>query len=61
MQKTLGIDLGSNSLGWAILDDVAGDIQIKVLLCSQKGLIFPQERLWRHPQRFDVPPAWDVA
>ena len=26
MSKTLGIDLGSNSLGWAILDDITGDI-----------------------------------
>ncbi len=26
MRKTLGLDLGSNSLGWAVLDDVTGDI-----------------------------------
>lgn len=26
MKKTLGLDLGSNSLGWAVLDDAAGTI-----------------------------------
>ena len=38
MQKTLGIDLGSNSLGWAILDDVAGDILDKGVVVFPEGV-----------------------
>lgn len=36
MNRTLGIDLGSNSLGWAILDDLSGDI------LDKGGVVFPE-------------------
>lgn len=38
MKKTLGIDLGSNSLGWAILDDVTGDVLDKGVLVFPEGV-----------------------
>lgn len=38
MKKTLGIDLGSNSLGWAILDDVTGDILDKGVVVFPEGV-----------------------
>ena len=38
MSKTLGIDLGSNSLGWAILDDITGDILDKGVLVFPEGV-----------------------
>ena len=38
MKKTLGIDLGSNSLGWAILDDLTGDILDKGVLVFPEGV-----------------------
>lgn len=36
MKKTLGLDLGSNSLGWAVLDDVTGDV------LDKGGVVFPE-------------------
>ena len=36
--KTLGIDLGSNSLGWAILDNIAGDIADKGVVVFPEGI-----------------------
>jgi CRISPR-associated endonuclease Csn1 len=36
--KTLGIDLGSNSLGWAILDNITGDIADKGVLVFPEGI-----------------------
>lgn len=38
MNKTLGIDLGSNSLGWAILDDVTLDIVDKGVVVFPEGV-----------------------
>lgn len=38
MKKTLGLDLGSNSLGWAILDDVTGDILDKGVVVFPEGV-----------------------
>lgn len=38
MKRTLGMDLGSNSLGWAILDDVTGDIVDKGVLVFPEGV-----------------------
>ena len=38
MKRTLGIDLGTNSLGWAILDDVIGDIVDKGVLVFPEGV-----------------------
>lgn len=38
MNKTLGIDLGTNSLGWAILDDITGDILDKGVLVFPEGI-----------------------
>ena len=38
MKKTLGLDLGSNSLGWAILDDITGDILDKGVLVFPEGV-----------------------
>lgn len=37
MKKTLGLDLGSNSLGWAILDDVTGSILDKGVVVFPEG------------------------
>ncbi|WP_116787333.1 type II CRISPR RNA-guided endonuclease Cas9 [Flavobacterium psychrotrophum] len=50
MSKTLGLDLGTNSIGWAIRDTAAGDNQIihsGVLtfekgVASEKGIEFPR-------------------
>lgn len=36
--KTLGIDLGTNSLGWAILDNITGDILDKGVLVFPEGI-----------------------
>lgn len=36
MAKTLGLDLGSNSLGWAVIDDVVNKIT------AQGVVIFPE-------------------
>ena len=38
MKKTLGIDLGTKSLGWAILDDVTGDIVDSGVLVFPEGV-----------------------
>ena len=38
MKKTLGLDLGSNSLGWAILDDITGDILDKGVVVFPEGV-----------------------
>jgi len=38
MRRTLGLDLGSNSLGWAILDDITGDILDKGVLVFPEGI-----------------------
>jgi len=38
MKKTLGIDLGSNSLGWAILDDITLDVVDKGVVVFPEGL-----------------------
>lgn len=38
MKKTLGLDLGSNSLGWAILDDLSGDIIDKGVVVFPEGV-----------------------
>ena len=37
-QKTLGLDLGTNSLGWAILNDTTGDILDKGVLVFPEGI-----------------------
>lgn len=36
--KTLGLDLGSNSLGWAILDDSTGNILNKGVVIFPDGI-----------------------
>ena len=38
MRKTLGIDLGTNSLGWAILDGITGDILDKGVVVFPEGI-----------------------
>lgn len=38
MKTTLGIDLGTNSLGWAILDDITGDILDKGVVVFPEGI-----------------------
>ena len=38
MNKTLGIDLGTNSLGWAVLDDITGDILDKGVVVFPEGI-----------------------
>ena len=38
MGKTLGLDLGTNSLGWAILDDLTGDILDKGVVVFPEGI-----------------------
>lgn len=38
MKKTLGLDLGSNSLGWAVLDDITGDILDKGVVVFPEGV-----------------------
>ena len=38
MRKTLGLDLGSNSLGWAILDDLTGDVLKKGVVVFPEGI-----------------------
>lgn len=38
MRKTLGLDLGSNSLGWAVLDDVTGDVLDKGVVVFPEGI-----------------------
>lgn len=38
MRKTLGLDLGTNSLGWAILDDLTGDILDKGVVVFPEGI-----------------------
>ena len=38
MKRTLGLDLGSNSLGWAILDDLTGDILDKGVVVFPEGV-----------------------
>ena len=38
MKKTLGLDLGTNSLGWAILDDLTGDIIDKGVVVFPEGI-----------------------
>ena len=44
MNKTLGLDLGSNSLGWAVLDDITGDILNKGVVVFPEG-IEPEDKL----------------
>ena len=44
MKKTLGLDLGSNSLGWAVLDDITGDILNKGVVVFPEG-IEPEDKL----------------
>lgn len=36
--ETLGIDLGTNSLGWAILDNITGDIKDRGVLIFPEGI-----------------------
>lgn len=38
MKNTLGIDLGSNSLGWAVVDDLTGDILHKGVVVFPDGI-----------------------
>ncbi|MBR3220589.1 MAG: hypothetical protein IKF72_00015 [Kiritimatiellae bacterium] len=38
MKKTLGLDLGTNSLGWAVLDDTTGDILEKGVVVFPEGI-----------------------
>ena len=38
MRKTLGLDLGTNSLGWAILDDITGDVVDKGVVIFPEGV-----------------------
>ena len=38
MKTTLGLDLGTNSLGWAILDDITGDILDKGVVVFPEGI-----------------------
>ena len=38
MKRTLGLDLGANSLGWAILDDLTGDILDKGVVIFPEGM-----------------------
>lgn len=38
MKNTLGLDLGSNSLGWAILNDTTGDITDKGVVVFPEGI-----------------------
>lgn len=38
MKKTLGLDLGSNSLGWAVLDDITGDFLNKGVVVFPEGV-----------------------
>jgi len=38
MNKTLGLDLGTNSLGWAVLDDITGDILDKGVVVFPEGI-----------------------
>ena len=38
MKKTLGLDLGTNSLGWAVLDDITGDIIDKGVVVFPEGI-----------------------
>ena len=38
MSRTLGLDLGTNSLGWAILDDITGDILDKGVVVFPEGI-----------------------
>ncbi len=38
MNKTLGLDLGSNSLGWAVLDDLTGNILNKGVVVFPEGI-----------------------
>ena len=38
MRKTLGLDLGSNSLGWAVLDDMTGDVLDKGVVVFPEGI-----------------------
>ena len=38
MKKSLGLDLGTNSLGWAILDDLNGDIVDKGVVVFPEGI-----------------------
>lgn len=37
-KKTLGLDLGSNSLGWAVLDDLTGDVLDKGVVVFPEGI-----------------------
>lgn len=38
MRKTLGLDLGTNSVGWAVLDDITGDILDKGVVVFPEGI-----------------------
>lgn len=38
MKKTLGLDLGTNSLGWAILDDITGSVIDKGVIVFPEGI-----------------------
>ena len=38
MKTTLGLDLGTNSLGWAVLDDITGDIINKGVVVFPEGI-----------------------
>ena len=38
MRKTIGLDLGSNSLGWAVLDDLTGDVLDKGVVVVPEGI-----------------------
>ena len=38
MKKSLGLDLGSNSLGWAVLDDITGEILDKGVVVFPEGI-----------------------
>lgn len=38
MSRTLGLDLGSNSLGWAVIDDSANEIAAKGVVIYPEGI-----------------------
>ena len=48
MKRTLGLDLGSNSLGWAILDDMTGDILDKGVVVFPAGIDAANDTLETH-------------
>ena len=57
MKKTLGLDLGTNSLGWAVLDDTTGDFSKKESLCSPKASMPPATH-WKLRPPYAALHAW---